>query len=1019
MKSPVFDKHKHNNCQLSTVNPRPRTGPLKKLLFALALLTSQVFAQQRPIVKYTVREGLVQNQVLSLLKDSRGYVWCGTWYGLSRFNGETFENYTESGGLWNSLVAGLVEDNMGFIWIISPVGGLARFDGRTFKKYAVPRESSALHFYAPTNAVRFYVPEQGLWEVKGETALPIRLPNFPEDAVAPVRYHAPTATYFFVQNKQVISYRDGEVTRLTDQGEWVVEATDNEDVHLARTFPNGNFQRYVVRQGQVMPFLLVRSNDYTLSTPLPYHYVFTSQNSLYYLPPNSLRAERIGESPPGGSGAAVLNQNVSSMLWIPTQKGLWGLMLTGFKNFRDDEVPYAWSVVEDHSGDFLFLNFGKGVQRYDGDQLYSIPKVQYHPAAIKAYKPLGISPGNDNWYYRALRDQNGYCWMPEGNGLYRYRDKKWDFIRKGGYNLAFGIAEDLGRKKIVVGSHQHFYTVSIDPPFRTDSIRNQSILFEGLILCTAVSPGGEYWFSGRGVDRYNPETKKFVSYTSENGKLPGKGVYMLYFDWNGTLWAGDKEILYRYNLITDRFEKAIDFKFHQIVQFAEQIDSTHLLIGDMKNLYVLNLKKFNATGEVEVKTFNHHNGFMGMEPGQLGSYRDSKGRIWITSASVLSVLDPKELDLTTRPLRTMISKVNQQGVSFIKPDELVEVPAGESIVNIKVETLGEDKPYNSQFSYWLDGVTDGWTDWQEQPVITLNNLSNGIHTLKVRSRSGDFNTYEASIATLHFSTKVALWKSPDFYKYASLVALLLVVALALLWRRDARKGRDLLAQQSQLEKRERTLRLLQAQTIQSQMNPHFTSNVLSAIQRQILDMDAESASDNLVKMSRLTRAYLNDSLLDKNYESFSTKDISLTREIKLLEMYVELQQLHYADRFDFALEVPPELDTNSYRLPPFLIQPFVENAIVHGLGHRKEKGLLRVQFSALPDEGLLCRIEDDGVGREAARLIQNKEPGEFTSVSTNLSQQRAALLKQLGYDIAIEITDLAQGTVVTIRIGYS
>lgn len=205
------------------------------------------------------------------------------------------------------------------------------------------------------------------------------------------------------------------------------------------------------------------------------------------------------------------------------------------------------------------------------------------------------------------------------------------------------------------------------------------------------------------------------------------------------------------------------------------------------------------------------------------------------------------------------------------------------------------------------------------------------------------------------------------------------------------------------------------------MNPHFTSNVLAAIQRQILDMDAERASDNLVKMSRLTRAYLDDSLLDKNHESFSTKDISLTREIKLLEMYVELQQLHYADRFDFALEVPPELDTNGYRLPPFLIQPFVENAIVHGLGHRKEKGLLRVQFSALPDEGLLCRIEDDGVGREAARIIQNKEPREFTSVSTNLSQQRAALLNQLGYDIAIEVTDLDQGTgtVVTIRIGYS
>lgn len=971
-------------------------------------------------MKYTVREGLVQNQVLSMLKDSRGYVWCGTWYGLSRFNGETFENYTEAEGLWNGPINSIIEDNDGFIWICSPASGLARFDGKTFKKYNLPTNHyGSLHFNSHTNTVRLWEEEKKeLWEVKGDTVVPSPTSILPRVETLYIRYHAPTDTYFYVQDQQIFTYKSGETTVLTDRGNWDVEASVYNDIHVMKRLPTGGIQRYVVRQGRLIPFLTVSSDLFSILETLPYAYVFISQESLYYLPPNSLQAERLGESAPGMPYIYFLNQKSSSILWIPTEKGLWGLMLTGFKNFKDGEVPYAWSVVEDSGGKMLFLNYWKGVQEYDGQNLRYIPQKDYLPKAVASYKPLNIIPGPDAWYYRALRDRNGYCWLPNGTGLFRYKQGHWDFIRKGKNNLAFSIAEDFKRKKIVVSGVNHFYTIDINPPFRTDSIRNQSKLFDGILLCTVVSPTGEYLFSGRGVDRYNPDTRKFTSYTFENGKLPVKGFHMLYFDWNGTLWAGGKEVLCRYNPEKDCFEKVIDFKFHQIVQMAEQISPTHLLIGDMKNLYILNLKKFNATGAVDIKTFNHHNGFMGMEPGQLGSYRDSKGQIWITSSSVLSVLDPKQLDLTTRPLRTMISKVNKQGVSFIHPEELVEVPEGESIINIKVEPLGDDKPYNSEFSYWLEGEMDGWTDWQKQPVITLNNLSNGTHTLKVRSRSGDFNAHEASIATLRFSTKVPLWKSPDFYLYAIIAGLALLAAVASLLAVGQRRKRKMIQQQNRLEERDRAMQLLQAQTIQSQMNRHFTSNTLAAIQRLALTHQGERASDNLVKMERLTRAYLDDSIFKEGEPNPFTKGILLSREIYLLKLYVELMQLQYEDRFNFMLEVPETLDTGDYKLPPFLIQPFVENAIKHGLHHRTERGLLRVAFRGLSDEVLWCRIEDDGIGRAAAHRIQEKMPKDHDSVSTELLSQRIALLNQLGYAIQFEISDLPQGTAVEIWVGY-
>ncbi len=188
-----------------------------------------------------------------------------------------------------------------------------------------------------------------------------------------------------------------------------------------------------------------------------------------------------------------------------------------------------------------------------------------------------------------------------------------------------------------------------------------------------------------------------------------------------------------------------------------------------------------------------------------------------------------------------------------------------------------------------------------------------------------------------------------------------------------------------------------------------------------MNNEPEQASNNLVKLARLTRAYLDDSLMDDGRDTLLTRDIALGREVRLLTMYVELMQLWHPDCFDFVLDVQSSLRLEDHRIPPFLIQPFVENAIGHGLKHRPDKGTLRVQFLALADEVLVCQIEDDGIGREASRLMQRRKPKEFKSVSTDLSQQRAALLNQLGYAISIKTEDrvVGTGTLVTVQIGYA
>jgi hypothetical protein len=983
-----------------------------------------LYAQTFPIEKYTTREGLVQNQVLCLHKDSRGYVWCGTWFGLSKFNGETFENYTKKEGLWNGPVHDIKEDKQGYLWLVA-TNHLARFDGKTFKIWTLPHQVNWDALFVNEKNEKLYVANGELWRVEADTVVKHSLPNLPKGHVYFAFYQPESHSYLLLIDEKYYQYKNGKATFVLGRqpievsvgmfhGQYHYYYTPSHaPSHQSHRFWNGQ---------RVVDFIYCTPQKIEVKEPLAFPYFFEYRQRLYYLPALSTAVINLGVNPPLAHNLSFLNQTNTSPYFLPTDKGLWKMVsINAFQSFSQEQVPYAWSVVEDAKRNLYFLNYEVGIQRYDGKNLSLlssaplIKEIEKHRHTLpKAYQ--NRFNFKNQWYYRALRDASGAMWLPEANGVFRFDGDKWQFFRPSRMSsLAFCIAEDKKRGKIVAAADKHFYSIETRPPFRTDSLRGKTALFDGLVMSNVVGKEGDYWFCGLGVERYNPDTKQWKAYTYDNSKLPIKGGAVLYVDWQGTLWLGGREAVCRYNPKTDVFEKVLEGYFSRMVTSIEQIDANHLMIADFFNLYVLDLKQFNQNGKVQMKCFNHHNGFEGMEPGQLGSYRDSQGRIWITSSSVLSVLDPKKLDLNTKPLRTFITHINDQRVAFAGKAEATELPFGTNSLNVRVESVGEDKPFRSQYSYRLE--ENEWSDWQENSFITLSNLPNGTHTLQVRSRTGTLEATESNITSVQVHTSVHFWKSPNFYWYASIVAVGLAALLALLWWRDRGRSQKLLGQQKQIEERERQMRLLQAQTIQSQMNPHFTSNALAAIQQLILKQDSERASDNLIKMGRLTRAYLEDSLF-KEDQMPHAREISLTREIDLLKMYIELMQLQYENRFELEINLDGSLNTDNFRLPPFLIQPFVENAIVHGLLNKVEKGHLKLHFFVLSAETLVCKIEDDGIGRTAAQALQLHKAKIQSSVSTTLTQQRVLLLNQLGYHIDIKIEDALKntGTVVTIQL---
>ncbi|MEO1413020.1 MAG: histidine kinase, partial [Bacteroidota bacterium] len=206
---------------------------------------------------------------------------------------------------------------------------------------------------------------------------------------------------------------------------------------------------------------------------------------------------------------------------------------------------------------------------------------------------------------------------------------------------------------------------------------------------------------------------------------------------------------------------------------------------------------------------------------------------------------------------------------------------------------------------------------------------------------------------------------------------------------------------------------LELRALQAQMNPHFIFNALHAIQDFIFRKNERVANRYLVKFSRLMRLFL---------ESSKEKYIRLAEEVKLLQLYVELEKLRFEDKFDFQINISQSLATSMIEIPSMLLQPFVENAINHGLVHRESNGLLRVDF-ALEERTLHCTIEDNGIGRQRAMEIKSQSIKSYKSRGMQLVEERQRVWKIIGKAaVDIHITDLrdaageARGTRVDIRI---
>jgi len=202
--------------------------------------------------------------------------------------------------------------------------------------------------------------------------------------------------------------------------------------------------------------------------------------------------------------------------------------------------------------------------------------------------------------------------------------------------------------------------------------------------------------------------------------------------------------------------------------------------------------------------------------------------------------------------------------------------------------------------------------------------------------------------------------------------------------------------------------------LRQQMNPHFIFNTLNSIQYYVFQNDKISSNNYMTKFASLIR---------KTLENSRHTEISIKEELDALHLYLELEELRFKEKFDWTIRVDEEIDTLAFKIPTMLIQPYVENAITHGLMNKENgKGFLHVELQ-FQNKNILCTVEDNGIGRAKAMEIKQQKNNHHQSMGINITESRLRLVNELyGKNMKVVYTDLMDdngdpaGTKVEINI---
>lgn len=1041
-------------------------GRLKYIIFFFVLMfVAETSGQDNSLSSYILNKNIAANSnsrsylstnvVTSIEQDANGMMWFGTKRGLNSYDSYGFEEYNQTDGIINATITDI--RSVGDTLFVGTEKGLCIYDIKNKKTTNFFAETDSL--VIPDNYV-FYISQPINGKViictKGGTSVYnlhtkefviSKINNyFPDYEVRSIEYVEYNDSWLVATSKGLVVYQDDNqslrhfnyignydnalpnndlkcMCKISD--EMVFIGTSNgicvlnaKDRNIQRINLNALTKNKALKLdiSNIIPFT---DNEVMISTYTNGLYIYNYQDN------TAIHISKFNKVNP-------ISENYIYDIYKDDQGSVWIATFTGLNRLENNLARFSTVSIYEN-GSMLLINCFLEMQ--DNNILVGtesgIKVFNVNDKSITDFKTFFNSKENyfeSLYVYNFYLDEDSCIWVgTRNNGLYIYDIKsdevidvseKYDISRLShavirgtvkDENDNMWVATNMGLCRIYLKGKTHQF-------YNPERNNKHSIPYHD-IFDLLLSDDALYVTTGNGLAVYDYDTDGFTTYylpdsLTRNDVVKNNGFFDIVDGEDGRYYIGS----YSNGMLAFLPDKK-EFKTPKVM--GKLGTMVYAIVPDNNgSLWASTSKgimKYDLTRRETMK-YDVTDGLQGNEFSPNAFLKSKDGFVFFGGFKGFNYFKPEEIQLESIMPKVIITKIltnNGERYRYLTHGDTIHMSHKCKSFEIEFATLNLLRKSMVKYSYMLDNYDKEWNySNSNHRYVDYHKMRPGTYVFKIKA-ANEVNMWTEKPLELTIIIHPAWYQSALFKISVVLLISLLVYIIA--------RQRNKVINQKREQKRiitelETQMLQLKQKTLQLQMNPHVIFNTLNSIQQYILNNDAGNAVIYLSSFSKLMRRILNNS---------NERYITLSDEIDAVSLYLQLESMRLGNRFNYEIDVDSEIDAQNIEIAPLIVQPFVENAIIHGLVPKKNNSFLSIRFSKISEKKILCVVEDNGVGRKYSEKMKQERGASHKSYGMSITRKRLeTLMKISNDDFSVEIVDLYDdngnptGTRVNIIISF-